>query len=380
MKYLFDKQHNIWIEECRTIRYEHCHDGISVQGGSLLGSGFQPYDRNGVTLPAEIEGIPVTELSGTFHAYELGYIEARELKRINITIMVGDSFLYPYIGRCNFPWLGGGLQRTLESIRITFIACNKENTMRINPMPPEYHRCTEEIIFHGTVIDDPDWDCSYFERGLFQNCTGLKTIYGVFQGYTLDGGTFAGCTALTQLPKLKVKHLSDGEFRDCTSLRNIHLSDKLTQIGGECFQNCISLEDIYIPDSVEYVGSGAFEGCKQLKTIHLSKCFCEIRDRLFYGCEKLRKVFLSDDIRKIGSMAFAGCTALSRPWFPDGLLSIGDGAFRGCRSMREIYLPESLVSIGKDAFADCGDLVIHGKAGTLAEKYARENNIPFIVL
>ena len=47
------------------IKYYKTYDGICVIAGSVLGSGFEPYGLNGITIPDEIDGVPVTELRAT---------------------------------------------------------------------------------------------------------------------------------------------------------------------------------------------------------------------------------------------------------------------------------------------------------------------------
>ena len=59
-------------------------------------------------------------------------------------------------------------------------------------------------------------------------------------------------------------------------------------------------------------------------------------------------------------------------------VQIGENAFAGCVFMTDICLPASVVEIGVDAFKDCHKLTIHAPAGSYAEDYAQENNIPFV--
>lgn len=40
------------------IKYYKTYDGICVIAGSVLGSGFEPYGLNGITIPVEIDGVP----------------------------------------------------------------------------------------------------------------------------------------------------------------------------------------------------------------------------------------------------------------------------------------------------------------------------------
>ena len=88
MKYLFSRQYKTWIDEAKSVQFTRCKDGFAIVAGSLLGSGFEPYHLNGLTLPEEIHGTRVTELRGRYHQEEVGYIEATKLKRINIEVIV----------------------------------------------------------------------------------------------------------------------------------------------------------------------------------------------------------------------------------------------------------------------------------------------------
>jgi hypothetical protein len=53
-------------------------------------------------------------------------------------------------------------------------------------------------------------------------------------------------------------------------------------------------------------------------------------------------------------------------------------AFSGCTGLASIALPKRVTEIGIDAFKDCTNLIIHAPAGSYAETYAKENNIPFM--
>ena len=68
---------------------------------------------------------------------------------------------------------------------------------------------------------------------------------------------------------------------------------------------------------------------------------------------------------------------------PNGVTSIGTAAFKHCGNMKKIKIPESVIAIkkyysGEHAFSESPDLTIHAPAGSYAEQYAKENNIPFV--
>ena len=62
----------------------------------------------------------------------------------------------------------------------------------------------------------------------------------------------------------------------------------------------------------------------------------------------------------------------------EGVMRIGANAFLGCVFMTDICLPGSVTEIGAEAFGDCHKLTIHAPAGSYAETYAKEHNIPFV--
>ena len=63
---------------------------------------------------------------------------------------------------------------------------------------------------------------------------------------------------------------------------------------------------------------------------------------------------------------------------PAGVTSIGDKTFWNCRDLTSAVIPGSVTHIGKYAFRNCRFLTIHAPAGSYAERYAKENNIPFV--
>ena len=109
------------------------------------------------------------------------------------------------------------------------------------------------------------------------------------------------------------------------------------------------------------------------------------------GCEAFReapvgKVVIPDGVTVIEPDAFADC-GLEEIVLPDSLTSIETWAFSGCEALREIRIPESVVSIGpwaigygEDRFRPWLDprpfgrpVVIYGKKGSEAERYAKDN-------
>ena len=120
------------------------------------------------------------------------------------------------------------------------------------------------------------------------------------------------------------------------------------------------------------------EFAKQLAEVHIPEGIVEIGNEAFYGCSKLKLVELPASIEKIGSGAFFQCSKLSEITFSERLTEICAGAFYNCVGLRDLVIPASVTQIGKNAFQTCYNLTIHAPAGSYAETYAKENNIPFV--
>ena len=235
----------------------------------------------------------------------------------------------------------------------------------------------EYVTCNGTILDGNNFHGGLGEM-LFKDCHNLKAVRGTYKGTNVMPYVFTNCPSLEEPLNLYVKSLGNCTFMDCTNLKHIHLHNGLIELGHSTFKNCISLEDIYIPDTVISLGLESFAGCSKLKSIHLPKNLSGIPSGTFADCSELKKVFLSDEITHIGAEAFKGCSLLHRPWFPEKLESIGKRAFQGCVSLEKIFLPENISEIEEDAFSDCGNLIIHGKPGSVAEDYAKNHNFSFV--
>ena len=362
--------------ETSPLVYHRNHDGITITAGSLVNTGFTSSYESGITLPCEIDGIPVTELRGRYSQREIGFIESTTLKRVYLEIV--DSRWGSYSDHegmvCKQPTLVAGCQNTIEEMQLKFVGKNLalgsfgENDFLTS------------IVFDGKILPHYDWESDYIDDRAFQNNRKLRQITGEMKAMWLSDCVFDGCESLVQLPDIRVEGIFSYAFRNCRALSQIHLHNGLKSIGYGAFENCESLKDIYIPDTVTRFESYVFKNCRGLQTLHLPDGLTTIEKGMFYGCCALKKAFLSNKLKGIKDEAFYDCSSMASPWIPNGLEVIGARAFWGCVSMKTIYLPESVQSIGENAFGNCGDLTIRGSVDSYAQKYALENNIPFEVV
>ena len=89
-------------------------------------------------------------------------------------------------------------------------------------------------------------------------------------------------------------------------------------------------------------------------------------------------VVIPEGVTGIGNSAFEECEKLKSITIPDSVKTIGYEAFSGCQNLTSITIPANVRRIEYGVFWGCKNLTIHAPAGSCAEQYAKENNIPFI--
>lgn len=220
----------------------------------------------------------------------------------------------------------------------------------------------------------------------FYKCAKLKkiTIPSTIKYYR--EASFEGCTLL---PSIDLSH-TDQTFipiaccKDCSSLIDFKISDKVTEIREVAFQNCTSLSTFAF-DSIKTIkeyafqgtglktltlpwislGIGVFSNCKALTSVTTENS--NISDETFSGCSAL-ETFTAPNLYKIGNNAFDNCSSIKLFDFNNARY-IGDNAFYGCTSLEWAH-PYSALSIGKSAFENCTQMsfVILPKATNIGDE------------
>ena len=213
----------------------------------------------------------------------------------------------------------------------------------------------------------------------FQNCVNLSDITLPASTNRIAEGAFKGCTKIENIAiPNKVAKIEKYAFEDCTSLKNIKIPDGVTSIAEWTFHNCTALEEIDIPNSVTFLGGSAFNGCENLKKIAISDNLTSVNGSMFYGCKSLQEVVLSNKLSAVGQYTFYNCSNIEVITIPNKVTNIYRYAFANCQNLKKIYIPPCVSNIDKTAFENCPDVVIYGKADSYAQKFAGNNNIPFV--
>ena len=183
---------------------------------------------------------------------------------------------------------------------------------------------------------------------------------------TIDGYAVTGIGALA--------------FKDCTALKSVSIPNGVTSIGNAAFQGCTNLESVTIPDGVTVIGVMLFYECANLSGIVIPAGVTRIDPAAFYGCSSLARVNIPNGVTFIGDSAFSECTSLTSITIPDSVTVIRYAAFCGCTGLTRIDIPDSVTTIGSIVFDGCDDLTIYGVNGSTAEKYANDEDIPFVAV
>ena len=393
----FAKAHGLpFVELQKTVgnlTYRLYSDHASVyrfteQKLDLNGDGAAPAQTE-IAIPAEIEGLPVTEIEN--HAfYETSTIVSVQLPEtvtrignsafnncVNLrTVNLPDSL--KSIG--NLAFYHTGLETVTIPDSVTDIGisvfgyCEALKAARLpaglTAIPEELFRSCSSL----ETFDIPE-RVSVIGSEAWTGCKALKEITFPEQLTVIGQGAFGG-TGLTavEIPE-SCTEIGEGAFKGCRFLRDVKLPDGMKELRAKTFAVCDSLKEIVlpeglksigeeafdesgvasvqIPDSCTEIGAHAFAGCDNLKEIRLPKNLTELSEYLFGDCDRLETVLLPDGLKVIGGSAFCDCAALRSIAIPDTVTAIESFAFSFCTELTQIQLPASLEMLGGYVFNNC---------------------------
>ena len=130
--------------------------------------------------------------------------------------------------------------------------------------------------------------------------------------------------------------LYDYAFYGNSTIQEVVIPAKVTQIGRSAFYNCSALTKVTIGDGVTAINRDAFYSCKKLKEVVFGKNIETIGRNAFFECQKLESIELYDAVKTIGDGAFSECSKLKDVKLGKGLQSIGDEAFFNCVRFTEL--------------------------------------------
>lgn len=185
----------------------------------------------------------------------------------------------------------------------------------------------------------------------FQGCSAM-TSARIGNGVgTIKESAFSGCSALTAITiPQTVTTIGNNVFYNCTSLAKFTIADSETtltlgynynnSIINSIFSSC-PLDYVYIGRDINYqtssnYGYSPFYRNTTLREVKITDKETDISDNEFYGCTNLQTVTIGDGVTTIGNWAFSGCSSLKYFTFGTKLEDIGQEAFSDCTSLVQI--------------------------------------------
>lgn len=145
--------------------------------------------------------------------------------------------------------------------------------------------------------------------------------------------------------------------QEITSVDFSHTTE-LSSIGYQAFYGCANINsNLVIPETVETLAISAFEGCSSIPSVSVQGNVATIPMQCFYQCSSLTAVELSDSVTTIEKFAFANCAALEY-----------------------IELPKNITSIASSSFKNDQNLTLGVWYDSYGYSYAKEKNIPYVLL
>lgn len=377
------------------LRYLKFSDHVDI-------TGYLDPIEGGITIPGEIDGLPVTVIDeGAFEECDgLTSVVIPE----GVTTIEASAFYYcgkltdvsipesvTWIGAAAFsytPWL--------------------ESRQEEDPM----------VVVNDILIDG-------------EKCEGIvKVPKGV---RLIADNAFVFSDVSEVMIADGVEAIGMAAFGLCLDMTYVNIPDSVISIDDGAFIMCVSLPLVTIPSSVNSIGELAFGFCSSMEKVVILNPYCEIFDAastffddyedndenedptfFFEGtiigyegstaqayAEKYGRKFeslgeapeffeggygdlvykkYSDHIEitgcrlsaegeivipekikglpvtAIGNTAFAKCSKVTKITIPDRVMSIGENAFSDCYGLTSITIPDSVTSIGDYAFYDCKGL------------------------
>ena len=219
----------------------------------------------------------------------------------------------------------------------------------------------------------------------FKSCYGLMSVTIKTGVISIGNYAFAWCENLTNVTiPSGVTNIGNFAFNDCYGLVSITVDNQnqyYCSIDGNLFdknkktliQYAIGKQDsqYIIPNGVTGIGNGAFESCESLTSVTIPNSVTSIGDGAFSGCNNITSVTIPDSVKSIGEGAFYDCDSLTSVTIPDSVTSIGDEAFNWCGSLMDVYYSGNEADWQRIDIGDYNDYltraVIHYNSGTDTE-------------
>ena len=133
------------------------------------------------------------------------------------------------------------------------------------------------------------------------------------------------------------------------------------------------LDKLCIPN---YITENTFASFRKMdfREVAIPESFRFLANWSFADCARLQRVTIAEGLRSIGDLAFKDCASLQQVTLPESLTALGASVFSGCQMLKQLFIPSGVTKIGGVDVAT----TIYAPAGSYAIEYAKENDVPYM--
>ena len=189
----------------------------------------------------------------------------------------------------------------------------------------------------------------YLADHAFLNCSNLNDLIIPESCTGIGGDAFYNCSNLTSIVIPDSVTLVGGHaFWNCTNLTSITISDNITSIGTSAFDNTSYYNnETNWKDDVLYIGKYLIGAKKNISGAYeVQDGTWLIADSAFKDCSTLAGITIPEGVEYIGRYAFMGCSGLKVVSIPNSMRASGVDAFRNCSSVTTLTAPVAYTGIG----------------------------------
>lgn len=272
----------------------------------------------------------------------------------------------------------------------------------------DYRRQIKSLTVEDGVTSLGDYICYFWSnctnfnvsntvKAFGERCfyyTGIKSFTIESEVETLGNYMFDSSQLETITIKSGITQIPSNFCNGCKKLTTVILPESITKIGKSSFANCTALTQIKLPPSIVSLDTSPFASSKNIEKIGMMQSVKGTLWQTFKNCMKLKEAYIPYGVTVIDE-AFNFCYAVQTVTVPKSVTTIRNYAFGSMNNLRNIYILNPNANIAASSGIVKGGTIcnsisgstakfdkirMYGFAGSTAETYANNNNIPFVAL